>query len=573
MFDELYPESADRALTTKVNRPPTPKPAAFSTWGMFKGGLGGGMAAGAAQGIASTGEMLGAFGTTLATTGGSAGGMFQLPTEAEQKQQLEAMDKLIKGDELFAGGEVTRSFRNVAEGYKPDPTTTHAAEQVVFNFARVGSKAITAALTMGNVPGAIVAGAEEGFTQAEELKQQGVDIGTRTKVGAVTAVTNAVGFALPVAGKTWLGTAGLVAVGGPGTFVTQQAATREILENANYTDLAKQYDPTDKLGLAMSVLLPGAFGALAMRGAAKSVKAKGAPAPDAASVPDTAPTPEAVPVPKAHPTEELVDAARVSLVRQYMDAANPLPDNVETAAAHNAAYSQALDQITAGERVSVDVSNAIAVKAAEEMAPRIEAAQAAAKAEADLMPKQAPALADTAQPAIKTVAPDSFNPATLATEAADMLKGGKPVAQVLSELEVSGAKVAPELRNMLIGVSEFGGRVNELAEQVSALRSQRGTGVKPFELVAQAVENMRTGSKVEAPKPKTPTEARFADLQARNPDVMDKPMQFDVDEDGNPTGATTTAREYLERIQREADQDTADASLIEVAANCFLGGA
>lgn len=1279
MFDELYPEAADLALKTKINRPPTaPKAPEFSTWGMFRG-LGTGLPAGAAQAMASTGEMLGAFGTTLATTGGSAGGMFQLPTEAEQKQSLEATDKLIKGDELFAGGEVTRSFRNAAEGYKPDPTTTHTAEQVVFNFARVGGKAITAAMTMGNVPGAIVAGAEEGFTQAEELKQQGVDIGTRTKVGAVTAVTNAVGFALPVAGKTWLQTAGLVAVGGPGTFVTQQAATKAILENANYADLAKQYDPTDTLGLAMSVLLPGAFGALAMRGAAKSVKAKGVP-PDTAPAPDAAPVPDAPTAPMDYPDADLVDAARVSLVRQHMDAANPMPDNVETAGAHNAAYSQALDQVAAGERVAVadvapkveqnllewgaretakngefvkadykltdsqpiyqmremspadlylpeldssgklqpekrgylpgyierakageippaitaiemedgrirvvdghrramaakEAGNTIRVlvsplidtpagkveataeniannpiagkatdtpnfkawfgdskvvddtgapmvlyhgtpspgfdnfdlasagrntgndaadvalhftdrtqtanyyadiggpngavmpvyvalknpmqiaetvinrsdievakaaghdgiisttdkgrefvafdpkqiksaignsgkfdpnsasltdnpiadwgagltKALDDMAARVETmraevtamadeippqvvenmatkpqpksdppvysdtrggpdrfhgtgkpipalsdyyalagdsrniygqgfyttdavdisagymrkggknstlykvtesdvkmydmeapitpemegilksamgdsypeanyesgaplknlrdvydeyrrqssyeglsrddvqevfdsiranleaqgyrgfshvggaltgkqahavkifwfpesdvqikpasiadyvqnkpqapadtAQAAiktvaeipkvsdfmakqadfvevvakpnsdfvqAKSDAGLVgghvrdgalhittaevdpayrgqgegiklytalvddalakgqrvfsdstveasavrmyealqrrgyevkrleggsledgaaygkgakepafevvgktePKPAPALADTAQAATDLIAsrkpaswvireketgavimetfdqkkvdalntakyeavpildylvgingqmkppvdPNGFNPATLASEASRLLTGGKSAAQVIGELEVSGSKVSPELQNMLIGVAEFGGRINELADQVSALKAQRGAGTKPFELVAQAVENMRTGTKVEAPKPKTPTEARFADLQARNPDVMDKPMQFDVDENGNAAGPATTAREYLERIQREADQDTADASLIEVAANCFLSG-
>lgn len=1257
MFDELYPEAADLALKTKINRPPAaPKAPEFSTWGMFRG-LGTGLPAGAAQGIASTGEMLGAFGTTLATTGGSAGGMFALPTEAEHKQHLEATDKLIKGDELFAGGEVTRSFRNAAEGYKPDPTTTHTAEQVVFNFARVGGKAITAAMTMGNVPGAIVVGAEEGFTQAEELKQQGVDIGTRTKVGAVTAVTNAVGFALPVAGKTWLQTAGLVAVGGPGTFVTQQAATRAILENANYADLAKQYDPTDTLGLAMSVLLPGAFGALAMRGAKvkPGVDAKG-PMPDGTPPPDASPAPQTVaqkfrgmtedeyiaaitqgkaprefndpmpqdafdslpntgesagsfkakdgtnielvkgsgdyngaifavtdgktvgymapeagttglfvsddfrgrgigealstayrtenpmtpsggfsaageaiarkvfrkladsemPAPKMAPPDDLVDAARVSLVRQHMDAANPMPDNVETAGAHNAAYSQALDQVAAGERVAVadvapkveqnllewgaretakngefvkadykltdsqpiyqmremspadlylpeldssgklqpekrgylpgyierakageippaitaiemedgrirvvdghrramaakeagntirvlvsplidtpagkveataeniannpiadwgaglnraleDMAAAgerVAAKAAEEIGARIDAAKQAdfvevvakpnsdfvqAKSDAGLVgghvrdgalhittaevdpayrgqgegiklytalvddalakgqrvfsdstveasavrmyealqrrgyevkrleggsledgaaygkgakepafevvgktePKPAPALADTAQAATKTVAdqtPDlatfmtakgldapaapvepkaangnafiawlkdaggvawsqktdivgergvrgnyagiftkkgqnldtlvesavqagyltradleasgdvggtralselirrattgekiatvenadasriaqgqaraamdavdsmerelralgvdpsaargnadalgtylaehrtalvnkklaeidaetkaeriatgeaynlspkqidaqtritlageldenamhqsamvardevdflnrveeiinnapgsrktiqsgqgsaadasipardgqaaadattsasGFNPAALAADAARFLEGGKSAAQVIGEMEVSGAKASPEMQNMLIGVAEFGGRINELADQVSALKAQRGAGTKPFELVAQAVENMRTGTKVEAPKPKTPTEARFADLQARNPDVMDKPMQFDVDENGNAAGPATTAREYLERIQREADQDTADASLIEVAANCFLSG-
>ena len=171
-----------------------------------------------------------------------------------------------------------------------------------------------------------------------------------------------------------------------------------------------------------------------------------------------------------------------------------------------------------------------------------------------------------------TTSASGFNPAALAADAARFLEGGKSAAQVIGEMEVSGAKASPEMQNMLIGVAEFGGRINELADQVSALKAQRGAGTKPFELVAQAVENMRTGTKVEAPKPKTPTEARFADLQARNPDVMDKPMQFDVDENGNAAGPATTAREYLERIQREADQDTADASLIEVAANCFLSG-
>ncbi len=62
-----------------------------------------------------------------------------------------------------------------------------------------------------------------------------------------------------------------------------------------------------------------------------------------------------------YPDADLVDAARVSLVRQHMDAANPMPDNVETAGAHNAAYSQALDQVAAGERVAVtDVAPPIA---------------------------------------------------------------------------------------------------------------------------------------------------------------------------------------------------------------------
>lgn len=339
--DELI-AAAEQAPTPIQRKEPTQR---FSAWKML-GAAPKGVAAGAAEATGSTADILGAFGQALATTGGSGKGMFATPTPEERKQTNEATDKLLK-EGIDYNSEAGRLFRNVSADYTPDPQTAHVAESAVFNLFRVGSKALTSAATMGNIPGAVVAGLEEGFTQSDQLGQQGVDLATRSKVGAVTAVTNAVGFALPAAGKTWLQTGALALAGGPASFIAQNAATREILQAADYSKLADQYDPLDPVGLALSTLLPLGFGALAMRGAKvkPGVEAKG-PMPDGTPPPDTAP-------PKMAPPDDLVDAARVNLVREHMDATNPKPGDLEAADAHSKAYKQAMEQQAAGERVSV----------------------------------------------------------------------------------------------------------------------------------------------------------------------------------------------------------------------------
>ena len=340
--DELI-AAAEQAPAPIQRKEPTQR---FSTWRML-GAAPKGVAAGAAEATGSTADILGAFGQALATTGGSGKGMFATPTPEERKQTNEATDKLLK-EGIDYNSEAGRAFRNVSADYTPDPQTAHVAESAVFNLFRVGSKALTSAATMGNIPGAVVAGLEEGFTQSDQLGQQGVDLATRSKVGAVTAVTNAVGFALPVAGATWKSTAALAVAGGPASFIAQNAATREILQAADYSKLADQYDPLDPVGLALSTLLPLGFGALAMRGAKvkPGVESKG-PMPDGTPPPDTAP-------PKAdHPPADLVDAARVNLVREHMDGTNPKAGDLEAADAHTQAYKQAMEQQAAGELVSV----------------------------------------------------------------------------------------------------------------------------------------------------------------------------------------------------------------------------
>src|SRR5690606_8398838 len=118
--------------------------------------------------------------------------------------------------------------------------------------------------------------------------------------------------------------------GGPASFITQQAATREILQNAGYEQLAEQYDPLDPVGLTLSTLLPLGFGAMAMRNAARA-RAKAPPI-------DT----------------EHVDAARVNLLREQVDAAGGgEAGDLGGGRGDGGAGAGAIDQIAEGGRVEV----------------------------------------------------------------------------------------------------------------------------------------------------------------------------------------------------------------------------
>jgi hypothetical protein len=170
-----------------------------------------------------------------------------------------------EGRRQFAADEATvsdagASFRNVSESLRPDPATASTAEKLVFGVVRPLAKIAGAAVTAGPI-GVGFASAEEGFTQAEDLRRQGVDTATRTAVGTLAATATAASAFLPMAGPTLKSTAALYLAGGPGGFIAQQAATRAILEHADYDQIAAQYDPLDPMGLAVSSLIPLPFAA------------------------------------------------------------------------------------------------------------------------------------------------------------------------------------------------------------------------------------------------------------------------------------------------------------------------
>ena len=338
MLDAAFQAGTDTVLNDMAQRPRAPRVQAprFSLWGTIDA-TARGAAAGLNQVIGSTADILGAFGDVAGAYPEALG---VIPDDAQRKQADEARKKLLREGPSFMS-PAGETFRSVADGYMPDATTSHASELVVADFFRVATKAVGAALTLGPLAGAAVAGAEEGFSQSDALARKGVDLATRSKVGAVTGVVTAAGLALPVAGRTWAQTVGLAVAGGPASFVGQNAANRAILEAADYTKQAEQFDPFDPVGLALSTLLPLGFGALAMRGAAKA-RAAGRPV-----------------IPP-----EVEDAARANLLRENVEAHRLTPaQDIRAAGEHQAAVDKALEQMAAGQRV--DVSDVLAARAAE----------------------------------------------------------------------------------------------------------------------------------------------------------------------------------------------------------------
>lgn len=542
-------DAFDSALEQSVNdiakRPRAPKPQepSFSAWGAVRGG-GRGVLAGVAEGVASGAEVLGAFGQVSAATGARSGGMFSMQTEAE-KAETEKQARAIQEQGLDYRSEAGVSFRNVAEGYMPDPVTAHGAEQAVAEFGRLGAKAILAGVTMGPVAGAVVAGAEEGFTEAEKLARQDVDVETRTKAGAVTGAITAFGFGLPVAGKTVAGTVGLAVAGGPASFMGQQAATRSILENAGYDKLADQYDPFDPAGLLLSTLVPLGFGALAMRSASR---ARGhAPA-------------ERTPVAQAV-DEATVDAARVELLREHIEANRATPaDDLVASAAHDTAMAKAIDQMADGARV--EVADVLPETATARIVEEVDTRLTGLREEMDAMQ----ARGEIPEPPTR-VEPTRFDIARLADEARGLLGDGQPVGEVVGRLKASGAEVSPELQNMLVGLSEFSARVPELLDAFRAAEGRK-PGAPLQDLVADAVEGMRQGGEAKA-KP-SPLQERIDALIVGKPNALEEKMPIAFDEQGRPT-EQVSMREYLDAVARESQQDAAEAELIQVAANCFLG--
>ena len=259
---DAYQDSTDTALRVMATQPLTPEPVTpkHSTWSApFRA-----VAAGAAEVAGNVMDTAGAFGQVSAAAGGLTPG-FDPDAAKNRNATVEAFDKLKTDGINWRTDEAQQAYKFGAD-LRPDPLTAGTAENIVFGLTKGLTKAIGAAATLGPVGGAAAFGVSEGLTTAEDLANQGVDQQTRSKVGAVTGAMSAAGVVLPVAGKTLAQTAGLVVVGGPASFMAQQQATRSILENANYGEIAKQYDPLDPVGLTVATLLPAGFAAYAKRG-------------------------------------------------------------------------------------------------------------------------------------------------------------------------------------------------------------------------------------------------------------------------------------------------------------------
>jgi hypothetical protein len=261
MIDSMFQAGTDAALNDQVRRPAAPKPPAapgFSFMDLVKApfqGLGGA----GANAIAFGAEITGAFGDVLGATGtAGAGGMFGGQTDKEKADSEAARRKLLNQGASYSN-EAGDTFRRRAADIMPDPNTTHTSAQVVAGLAQFGAQAIGYGLTLGPAAPLALAG-DVGLTESDRLKQQGVDLATRTKAGAVAGAVAGVSVVVPMTGATAVTRALKGVAVGEGSMVGQSAAERAILKAGGYDKIADSFDPLDPVALGMG-LVPGALGA------------------------------------------------------------------------------------------------------------------------------------------------------------------------------------------------------------------------------------------------------------------------------------------------------------------------
>lgn len=371
MLDDLFQaDNLKAARDAAIRPPPVPKQSpSFSAWSTITAAPRG-VTTGAAQSGGFFADVIGAFGEMSVASGMGD------PMLASRDKQVQAAEKIQREGLDFTTGDPLREF---GRQFQPDPETAHVAERLVFDLSRFVTKAVGYTAAAGPLAGASLTGADEALATSDELRRQGVDLGTRSAAGAVVGAASALGVGLPMAGRTALGTAGLVAAGGPLSFVAQQAGVRKILQDADYSKLAEQYDPFDPVGLAISTLVPAAFGVHGLRVNQRAAAARAAEEFRTGPVPgqETA-TATAAREATLRPSEEHVDAARTLLAVEEARRSNPFrPDDWRAYAAHEQAFARAIDQIAAGEPVRVnDVLAAPDLTAARETIGQIDALQA-----------------------------------------------------------------------------------------------------------------------------------------------------------------------------------------------------
>lgn len=209
-----------------------------------------------------------------------------LPLDDDWKKALE--DK---------AAEWRRTARNE---FAPDPVTSSTAAQVVYGaskeLTKIGIALPAAAVTsaVGSpAAGALVVGAiyglNAGIQQSQELQDQGVDAKTANAAGFFTALSGTAGVMMPAAmGWSRLSSAVIGAGANVAVGMNERATLRQVLEKADYSQAAEQFDPTDPLAVSIEALTGGVFGAAAGRVRLGPAAPKSGPTTEAADTIDPA---------------------------------------------------------------------------------------------------------------------------------------------------------------------------------------------------------------------------------------------------------------------------------------------
>lgn len=552
MYEGLFQDETEQALEFRAANPRAPEPPKASVWSQ------------AAEILKAVPKGVGqaAMQTTRNVQRGPVAGNPLTMSASEQEELLQ--------DNGVTTEAVDRDLRRGIEALEPDPVAATIASRVLQDGARVLSKVGLYGAIGGGAGAVVGTGLDEGLTGRRELMDQGVDATTATKAGAVRGAAMAAGVALPVVGKTIAQTVGLVAVGGPGLFMTEQATTRAILEAAQYPHLALQYDPLDPVGLGLSVLVPGAVGAAVHRSRARATAAAGASEPvTVATAEPVAPETPTAPLPELlRSMPDLQDAALAAHRSQVVDA-HLLADPADLGArqSHAAAMDAAAKAMDEGAPVNVaavELDPVRAQQAMEQMKARIDAAEAelAPLREADDALAQVDAVSplDPAVPYRRPPVPDGgYDIGNLLAQARDMLSaGGRGAGNLIDEMKASGRPVSPEMHNALVGVEEFSGSVDELIKQYRAVEWNRDGKSLPVDMLAEAIERMRAG---DGPEAQTRPLARAAYIAREQPGL---PVRMD-EADG-----ARVASEVVDEARADARQDRTDAKAFAAAVECIL---
>ena len=230
--------------------------------------------------------------------------------------QIDDPDKFAQEQYQGRLASAKRFRERAKEEYTPSEAAVGQAGQLVFGVGAELTK-LAMAIPFGSAAPAVY-GANTGIQQAQALMDEGVDEETARNAGFATALASTIGVKLPMAfGNTRLQSAAIGAGANTGLFSAEQGLISFILNNADYGDVAKRFDPSDPMGLAINAIAGAGFGVIGFRGAKAEGQSKNA-ALDAVN--------EKIQKVADGLTHRIVDAARVRLLANSIHKDQPVPD-------------------------------------------------------------------------------------------------------------------------------------------------------------------------------------------------------------------------------------------------------
>lgn len=509
----------------------------------------------------------------------------------------------------------------------PDAGTTGTAGQILYGLFDMGSQAVAGTLLGGPVGGAAVVSGLQGFSEFERLRADGVDVSTAQEVALAHGVTAGVGTLLPMSiglragGALSEGIGAQLARTGESTLRNAAAATARAvpdvayaagtnvamgmalrgttgatLRKGGYEDMAAQYDVFDRQALAIDAVLGVAFG-----GIGRFINSRG----------------ESVAAPEFSRGD--VDAALSMNAAQHaeVDIAPGVPVNVLSRNAHAQALQQAMRDLSQGR--PVDVASITADASFNEIPGRrnlitqsinealmgADEGSTARLAETRLLEEQASQMLSRGDRKVweSEVANSERLLENMNAERAEILSeqpagSGRELSRARADKQARLRDVdqrieysTSRLRDAreTLAAHEPGGTFFEAraemarreqaaaeldARALSYYRTPDVNRVEPTNLQAAPLADTTRAAPAQAARNGEESGARAEDPDYRYAEetlASSPDMNITViDADGNPQ--VRSARELLDEANRESEQAAQDASLYDVAVNCFLRG-